>query len=567
MQEKIVETKNCKQCNIQFNITDKDLEFYRKISPKIWWEIFEIPAPSLCPECRLQRRLSWRNIRNLYRAKSSLSWKEIIWMYKPDSWYPINDTEEWWSDNWDELAFGLDYDFDKSFFEQFEELMFRAPMPSNSLTLSTIEKSNYINWATSIKNWYLSFNMFQCDWIFYSEGAYYCNNIFDCYSVDNVENSYECVNCKNLTTCFFSLNLSDSSNCYYCFDSSELKECIWCVNLYNKSYCIFNKQYSKQDYIVKKQELLEKLSLLKELSFKFYNNQIKRENFNINAENCVWEYIINSNKCVDSYNIVDSENLKYCYFIKNWWYDSYDLSLFWNNTTNCYEICIVWNNANNCIFCFWIFWDVKNLIYCIQCNNWCHDCFWCIGLKNKSYCIFNKQYTKEEYEELVPKIIKQMKNEAEWWEFFPASISYFWYNESTAIQHFPLNQKSALKSWFKWSDYEAPFPKVKKIIPANALPNNINDIPDDILNRAIECEITKKPFRIISQELEFYRKYNLTIPKRHPDQRFFDRFALVNWIKNYERKCEKCWKDIVTTYSSEREDIVYCQNCYDKEVY
>jgi hypothetical protein len=33
MQEKIVETKICKQCNSSFEITNKDLEFYDKISP------------------------------------------------------------------------------------------------------------------------------------------------------------------------------------------------------------------------------------------------------------------------------------------------------------------------------------------------------------------------------------------------------------------------------------------------------------------------------------------------------------------------------------------------------
>jgi hypothetical protein len=33
MQEKIIEHKTCKHCNSNFEITDKDLEFYEKISP------------------------------------------------------------------------------------------------------------------------------------------------------------------------------------------------------------------------------------------------------------------------------------------------------------------------------------------------------------------------------------------------------------------------------------------------------------------------------------------------------------------------------------------------------
>jgi len=31
--EKIVETKTCKHCGASFDITDKDLEFYEKVSP------------------------------------------------------------------------------------------------------------------------------------------------------------------------------------------------------------------------------------------------------------------------------------------------------------------------------------------------------------------------------------------------------------------------------------------------------------------------------------------------------------------------------------------------------
>jgi hypothetical protein len=64
---------------------------------------------------------------------------------------------------------------------------------------------------------------------------------------------------------------------------------------------------------------------------------------------------------------------------------------------------------------------------------------------------------------------------------------------------------------------------VSKILPASKLPENIKDIPDDILNWAIECETTGKPFRIIKQEFDFYRKQSLPIPKRHPDQRHLDR--------------------------------------------
>jgi hypothetical protein len=109
------------------------------------------------------------------------------------------------------------------------------------------------------------------------------------------------------------------------------------------------------------------------------------------------------------------------------------------------------------------------------------------------------------------------------------------------MEYFPMSRRDvSQKHLYKWSDYESPFPKVEKIIPANKLPDYIGDIPDDILNRAIECEITKKPFKVTRQELEFYRKHNLPIPRRHPDQRHIMRMKLRNERKLYERKCDKC---------------------------
>ncbi|MCX6807598.1 MAG: hypothetical protein NTZ80_02225, partial [Patescibacteria group bacterium] len=90
---------------------------------------------------------------------------------------------------------------------------------------------------------------------------------------------------------------------------------------------------------------------------------------------------------------------------------------------------------------------------------------------------------------------------------------------------------------------------------------------NDILNYAIECEITKKPFRIIKQELEFYRKHNLPLPKRHPDQRHKDRLSLRNPRKLWDRTCNKCNIPIQTSYSPDRPETVYCEKCYLETVY
>ena len=228
-------------------------------------------------------------------------------------------------------------------------------------------------------------------------------------------------------------------------------------------------------------------------------------------------------------------------------------------------------NIYHCLFSSTV-WDWTNDIYCDTCFN-CQNLFGCIWLRNKQYCILNKQYTKEEYEQLVPKIIEHMKKIGEWWEFFPASISPFWYNETVANEYYPLTKEEVIRQWFKWQDKEYPvnIPDGMPTMKAEDLPENIKELTPDlekkILNSAIICKESWKPYRIIKQEIEFYKKHNLPLPRKHPDIRHLERMKLRNPRKLYDRKCAKCGKDIKTTYAPDRLEIVYCQECYKKEVY
>ena len=96
--EKTVKTKSCKHCNIAFSITDKDVEFYEKVSPVFVDRKYSIPTPTLCPDCRQQRRLSFYNDKKLYKRKCHATGRDTISMYSPDSNYNIYSQKEWWSD-------------------------------------------------------------------------------------------------------------------------------------------------------------------------------------------------------------------------------------------------------------------------------------------------------------------------------------------------------------------------------------------------------------------------------------------------------------------------------------
>ena len=97
--------------------------------------------------------------------------------------------------------------------------------------------------------------------------------------------------------------------------------------------------------------------------------------------------------------------------------------------------------------------------------------------------------------------------------------------------------------------------------------NTIKDIPDDILNWAIECDVTSRPFRLTKVELKFYREHQIPIPRKHPDQRHIERVQRRGPSKLFDRKCAKCNKDIKTSFVPDRSETVYCEQCYLKEVY
>src|SRR3989344_8201029 len=66
------EKKICQNCRGEFIIEPEDFSFYEKIG---------VPAPTFCPECRLVRRLAFRNERTLYRRACDLCKKEKVMMY------------------------------------------------------------------------------------------------------------------------------------------------------------------------------------------------------------------------------------------------------------------------------------------------------------------------------------------------------------------------------------------------------------------------------------------------------------------------------------------------------
>jgi hypothetical protein len=192
-----------------------------------------------------------------------------------------------------------------------------------------------------------------------------------------------------------------------------------------------------------------------------------------------------------------------------------------------------------------------------------HHLFGCAGLRNAEYCILNRQYSKEEYESLIPQIIEHMKATEEYGEFFPARLSPFTYNESTANEYMPLHKEEALAQGFKWQD-EIPHTSGQETISHDKLPKDSQELSDDLLKEVLKCERCTRNYRLILQELNFYRKMNLPVPNECFNCRHERRMKMRNPRQLFGGTCAKCGMHFETSYPPEKhnEFKLYCERCY-----
>lgn len=555
----------CNNCNRAFTITEDDLAFLDRVSPVLQGVKYSIPAPTHCPDCRQQRRLGQCNEHFLYPGICGLCQKNLVTENPPASNQPIYCRECWYSDKWDPRNYGRDFDFSRPFFDQLYELRKRVPAIALNQT-GVMENSDYVHYTGYSKNCYLIAHADYCEDCSYGYGFKKSTSCMDgfynlhcelCYDGVYIHKSYGLVGCQDCVNCRNSAFLKDCIGC---------SDCFLCTGLRNAQYCFENKQLTKEEYEAKMKEI----DLGSYAQYKFYKAKLRemekkmkvKEYTGNNIENSTGNYLQNCKNCEACFDVEDGEDLKNCYQLVLGAKDSRDIYQYGTKITLCYECTIVGDNSYHILFSNQIFINNTDLIYCCFLANGCKSCFGCANMKNASYCILNKQYSPEEYEIMVAKIIEHMRKTGEWGEFLPLKNSLFGYNKTYANLYYPLSKEEVLEKGWKWDDYEPPMAKVEKSVTADKLPDNIKNTPDIILDWAIQCEKTGRPFKIQALELSLLRKMNLPIPRLHPDERHKERFLLRNPRKLWQRNCAKCQKQIQTTYSPEKEESVLCETCY-----
>jgi len=586
-------TKICQNCQKRFRIEPEDFEFYKKI---------DVPEPTFCPECRMVRRFAFYNTSSLYKRKDDFSKKDIISIYRPGTPYKVYHQKTWYSDKWDPLDYNRDYDFDKPFFEQFRQLMIDIPWSHNTSTGGV--NSDYCTACFNCKNCYLAVGNTIEDCL-YIDGASNSKNCVDSMFVFDSENCYECVNTENSYKIFFSQYINQCLDSAFLYNCRNLLNCFGCVNLRHKKYHIFNRPYSKEEYYkeIKKYDLGSFNNLLKfKKKFNEFKLQFPRKYAEISySDNVIGDNCKETKNCYYCFSTTKGvENCKYVLYGGLNLKDSYDILDCGSNAQLFYDTAVSGMSG-----CYRVFFSIvviagsHNISYSMNCSS-SNNLFGCIGLRHKKYCILNKQYSKEEYEKLVAKIKKHMDKMPyldkkgriyKYGEFFPIEISPFAYNETLAQEYFPLTKKQTLKQGYDW--YHRPESKYKPTIKTKNLPDHIKDVNNFILKEVIECAHGNNcqgpgVFRIIPQELKFYKKMNLSLPRLCPACRNRERIKQRNPLKLWQRQCQcaghksdnkvyqnevehfhknkPCPNTFQTTYAPDRKEIVYCEECYLKEV-
>lgn len=574
------ESKNCINCGQKFDLDQDDFAFYEKM---------KVPAPTWCPECQFIRRMIFRNQNVLYHRTDNAPGaenKKIISIYSEDNPVVVYNREYWLGDGWDPYSYGKEIDWSRPFLEQVKDLIYEVPWPN--LMNWNVVNSDYCNSTESNKNCYLVFGGDYNEDCSYSTFNMHSRDSQDLYLVDKCNMCYECTDSQECYKVSFAQYAKSCSDCMFLYDCVNCTDCIGCVSLRNKNHCIFNEQYTKEEY----QKLKEELALntrfgINEMREKFEEFKLKfpRKFAHIlRSVNSTGENITNGKNCINCYDIDGggAEDLKNA-FIAGWKLnDSRNISHAGHGSELLYESFGVFAGCRNTRFSIYCSssTDVTYTYNCLSSAN----CFGCVGLQKGNYSILNKQYTKEEYNELVPKIIEHMNNMPyvdlrgrvyKYGEFFPSELSPFAYNETIAYDYYPIAQEEALKAGFKWKDPEEKNYNIT--IKNEDIPETISEIDDSSITKEViecahkgECEEHQcsRAFRLIPQELLLYRRLNLPLPDLCSNCRHYRRLRSRNPPKLWHRSCMKegCSNEFETSYAPDRPEIIYCESCYQNEV-
>jgi len=552
----------CIQCSASFKIEAEDIEFLKKL---------RVPPPTFCPRCRLQRRMVTRiRMRPVFYKKSCSApghSEKVVSFIDESNPIPVYDDAYYRSDAWDPLSFGRSYDSESSFFDQFRSLAQNVPHQTANKDAASVG-SDYVVSGVQAKNCYYVAVPYLSENVQYGHLALNSKDCLQFLSSESIENCYYAIRVSRSYNCMFCIDSADCVDSYFLYDCRNSMNCFMSSNLRNASYVWQNEQLTKEAYEQRLREVdLGSYTVLQKY-FGMFEELCKRaihKNLDIlKSENSTGNNLRNSKNCINTFEcFAVSENLRNAASVTR----MQDVMDLYSGTTSSlvYEAAGV-VDGTSIKFSALIRTGLETE-YCIECSN-VEYCFGCFGLRAKKFCIFNTQYSEEEYWPKVDELKTKMLERGEYGEFFAIEDSTYPYNDADVQLEFPLTREEVVAKGWKWHDEDdAPADRAGlDVVQAKDLPDHIRDVGDEVLHKAVLCAESGKPFRLTPYELAFYRTHNLPLPRLHPYIRVQKILEQKMPFHLYDDTCKKCGKEMKSGYDPAKGYTVYCESCYQAEV-
>lgn len=552
----------CIECHQEFTVSPQD----RAILDKL-----ELPTPALCGTHALQRRLAYRNERYLYRRECELCGVSMLAQFSKESSMHVYCRECWYGDQWAAESFGRSYDPDRSFFEQWHELLKTVPQ-YNLFWGGQNKNCDFANNTYNSKDVYLASSTLESEGVLYSKNTDYSQDIVDCLNVTKNELSYECVDTQGSYHSAWLTRCDHCSDCYLSRDLVDCQDCFGSVNLKHKRFYWFNEPLPEQEY---KQRLAKALKdrqtwqiqvdrfTLHQLQYPVQYALVK------NSTDSIGNDVVNSHQVRVGFNAREDENVGQVFRLhqsKDCVRESYG-----KNVELCAEN-LAGVNRRESIAIFSCM-DIFQVNYSMNCES-AESLFGCIGLRGKKFYILNKQYTEPEYIRLRTQIVQDMRARGEWGEYFPTKFSPQAYNDTVAFEYWPLSRDAVIERAWRWQE-ERGGTKGKESLNSERISSDIGEIEDTLLKEILACVNCGFNYKIQTKELQVLRDFHLAVPLDCPECRFQKRLSRTYVPELFERTCMctqphpthqgNCSATFQSIYKSSRPEIVYCQECYAAE--
>jgi hypothetical protein len=546
----------CALTGKKWNMTEEEISWYRK---------FQVPPSRQSPLTRLSILLGFNTGLAFSWNKDYRNGKLLMSLFHPDLPFKIVEDQDWSKEDY--LIYGKDIDFSCSFFDQVWELETTVPFRA-SRSRNSDETSIAIGVISGVRN-YLTAGSLAVSDCFYSYALIESKENMDAVNGEHIERCFTVSARNRLTDCQYVFESSSCFNCCFLFDCQECESCFGAVNKRHKKYLWFDEPLTEQAWKERRSQVdLSVCSIAQTYKEKFYTfwkeKGVWPQAFWKNTQESSGEALFDCLRCFKCFWEFRSKDLFFC-----WAGVESSLSAFctaggWETDAYSCSGGIRTQATRFCLACT----NTSLSEYCIHCED-CENCFGCVGLKQKRFCIFNKEYKEEEYWKKVDELKCAMLARGEYGEFFPAKFSLpgFPFSAGQIYLNYTqeqLGQFGAIQLDPRRSLILAPELKNKTPLSLEDLPDRLEDFDTEkFLNSPIYDKEADRCFSIVPKEIALRKRYGWAIGKEHFITRLTNLVRHSNSPIEISTLCHICQKEMISYKNhlfSERK--ILCQNCY-----